>query len=175
MRADVFLADKGYAKSRSAAQALILSGAVFVNGNKISKPSEQIDENAENAVSVTQIQKYVGRGGYKLEYALEKFKVDVSDMTAIDVGASTGGFTDCLLQNGAKKVYILYLLMFALQGLGDTVQPMLSGVVELILRICVASTVALTGYEMGILLAEPTAWVGCTLYLWYHYRKKMKQ
>ena len=81
----------------------------------------------------------------------------------------------CVMAAGLSILYILYLLMFALQGLGDTVQPMLSGVVELILRICVAATVALTGYEMGILLAEPTAWVGCTLYLWYHYRKKIKQ
>ena len=105
MRADVFLADRGYAKSRSAAQTLITSGAVTVNGRLVSKPSEPIDENTDNSVVVTQSSKYVGRGGYKLEYALEKFSVDVEGMTAIDVGASTGGFTDCLLQRGAKKVF----------------------------------------------------------------------
>jgi len=81
----------------------------------------------------------------------------------------------CVMAAGLSVLYMLYLLMFALQGLGDTVQPMLSGVVELILRICVAVTVALTGYEMGIMAAEPTAWVGCTLYLWYHYREKTKK
>lgn len=105
MRADVYLASKGYAKSRSAAQALISSGAVIINGMLLSKPSERIDENAENSVVVTQRPQYVGRGGYKLEYALEKFSVDVDGMTAIDIGASTGGFTDCLLQKGAKKVF----------------------------------------------------------------------
>ena len=72
-------------------------------------------------------------------------------------------------------LYILYLLLFALQGLGDTVQPMLSGLVELALRIAVSAIVAQTGYAMGILAAEPAAWIGSTLYLWYHYRKKMKQ
>lgn len=72
-------------------------------------------------------------------------------------------------------LYMLYLYMFALQGLGDTVTSMISGFVELALRIGVATAVALTGYEMGILAAEPIAWIGCTLYLWYHYRKKMKK
>lgn len=105
MRADIFLAGKGYAKSRSLAQSLISEGAVLINGVAISKPSEQIDENAENLVVITQTQKYVGRGGYKLEYALEKFSVNVDGLTALDIGASTGGFTDCLLQNGAKKVF----------------------------------------------------------------------
>lgn len=105
MRVDVYLTNKGYSKSRSSAQSLILGGAVIINDKLVSKPSEQIDENAENSVVITQTQKYVGRGGYKLEYALEKFCVDVKGLTAIDVGASTGGFTDCLLQNGAKKVF----------------------------------------------------------------------
>ena len=105
MRADVFLTMFGYSKSRSAAQALISSESVVINGNVIIKASEQIDETADNAVVITQKQKYVGRGGVKLEYALERFAIDVSGMTAVDVGASTGGFTDCLLQNGAKKVF----------------------------------------------------------------------
>lgn len=72
-------------------------------------------------------------------------------------------------------LYTLYLLMFSLQGLGDTVTSMVSGFVELGLRIAFSITVALTGYKMGILCAEPMAWFGCTLYLWYHYRKKMKK
>ena len=80
----------------------------------------------------------------------------------------------CVMAGGLGVLYVLYLLMFALQGLGDTVQPMISGIVELALRICVAAAVALSGYEMGILAAEPVAWIGCTLYLWYHYRKRMQ-
>ena len=105
MRADVFLFSNGYSKSRSAAQTLIAEGGVSINGRKIEKPSENIDETAENRVDITSVQKFVGRGGYKLEYALEKFAIDVSGLTAIDVGASTGGFTDCLLQRGAVKVF----------------------------------------------------------------------
>lgn len=105
MRADVFLASFGYAKSRSAAQSMISEGSVIINGKRIEKASENIDENAENNVEITAKQKFVGRGGYKLEYALEKFGIDVKGMTAIDVGASTGGFTDCLLQRGAGRVF----------------------------------------------------------------------
>lgn len=105
MRIDVYLAENGYAKSRSAAQTLIDEGAVLVNNKVICKASEQIDETAENQVIVTQTSRYVGRGGYKLEYALEKFNIKVDGLTAVDVGASTGGFTDCLLQNGARKVF----------------------------------------------------------------------
>jgi 23S rRNA (cytidine1920-2'-O)/16S rRNA (cytidine1409-2'-O)-methyltransferase len=86
---------------------MISQGAVIVNGKRVEKSSENIDEKAENSVEVTSHQKFVGRGGYKLEYALEKFSLDVKGMTAIDVGASTGGFTDCLLQRGAKKVFAI--------------------------------------------------------------------
>ena len=81
----------------------------------------------------------------------------------------------CVMAAGLSVLYMLYLLMFALQGLRDTVTSMVSGFVELSLRIAVSTTVALTGYEMGILAAEPMAWIGCTVYLWYHYRKKMKK
>lgn len=105
MRADMFLSSFGYAKSRSAAQSMISEGSVIINGKRIEKASENVDENAENNVEITAKQKFVGRGGYKLEYALEKFGIDVKGMTAIDVGASTGGFTDCLLQRGAAKVF----------------------------------------------------------------------
>ena len=80
----------------------------------------------------------------------------------------------CVMSAALPVLYLLYLYMFALQGLGDTVTSMVSGFVELGLRICVAAAVAFTGYQMGILSAEPVAWTGCTLYLWYHYRKKMK-
>lgn len=105
MRADLFLFTNGYAKSRSFAQTLIAEGGVSVNGKLLLKPSENIDENRENKVEITVTQKFVGRGGYKLEYALEKFGIDVKDAIALDVGASTGGFTDCLLQKGALKVF----------------------------------------------------------------------
>lgn len=105
MRADMFLSSFGYAKSRSSAQSMISEGSVTINGKRIEKASENVDENAENSVEITAKQKFVGRGGYKLEYALEKFGIDVKGMTAIDVGASTGGFTDCLLQRGAGRVF----------------------------------------------------------------------
>ena len=105
MRADVYLVSGGFVKSRSAAQNLISKSGVSINGKLVTKPSENIDENAENTVEITQKEKYVGRGGYKLEYALEHFGISVEGMTAIDVGASTGGFTDCLLQKGAVKVF----------------------------------------------------------------------
>lgn len=81
----------------------------------------------------------------------------------------------CVMASALGILYVLYLLLFALQGLGDTVRPMISGIVELGLRVAVAVTVAWTGYEMGVFGAEVAAWTGCTLYLWYHYRKKMKQ
>ena len=80
----------------------------------------------------------------------------------------------CVMASALPILYMLYLYMFALQGLGDTVTSMVSGFVELALRITVAAAIALTGYEMGILAAEPAAWIGCTIYLWYHYRKKMQ-
>ena len=80
----------------------------------------------------------------------------------------------CTMASFLPILYMLYLFMFALQGLGDTVTSMVSGFVELGLRITIAVAVAFTGYQMGILSAEPAAWLGCTLYLWYHYRKKSK-
>jgi 23S rRNA (cytidine1920-2'-O)/16S rRNA (cytidine1409-2'-O)-methyltransferase len=103
IRADKLLYIKGLCKSRSAAQALIAEGKVLYNGKLIYKPSEPLDENGD--ITVTEEQKYVSRGGYKLEGALNEFKIDVTDDICIDIGASTGGFTDCLLQHGAKKVY----------------------------------------------------------------------
>ena len=99
-RADKLLFEKGLAKSRSAAQALINEDKVLCRGRLVIKPSEQIDVSDE--ITVTTEQKYVSRGGYKLEYALDRFGIDVKGDVCADIGASTGGFTDCLLQRGAS-------------------------------------------------------------------------
>lgn len=104
MRADVFVYSGGYAKSRNAARILIESGAVVIDGSPVTKPSEDIDEKNEHTVEITQTEKYVSRGGLKLEAALNAFGIDVIGMDAIDIGASTGGFTDCLLKHGATHV-----------------------------------------------------------------------
>lgn len=105
MRADVLIYKKGIAKSRENAKKLIADGAVIINDKVVVKPSEDFDENCEITLMQSDINKYVSRGGLKLEYALEQFGIDVCGMTALDIGASTGGFTDCLLKHGAKKVY----------------------------------------------------------------------
>ncbi len=104
MRADLYIFTVGKAKSRSAAKALIEAGAVLLDGKPLSKPAEDVDESAEHTVEITQTEKFVGRGGLKLEAALDAFKIDVRGLDAIDIGASTGGFTDCLLQRGAESV-----------------------------------------------------------------------
>ncbi len=105
MRADVLLYKKGIAKSRENAKKLINDGAVLINGRLVLKPSEDFDEASAVALADSDINKYVSRGGLKLEKALEEFKIEVTGMTALDIGASTGGFTDCLLKHGASKVY----------------------------------------------------------------------
>ena len=102
-RIDIFLVEHGLAESREQAKRLILAGAVTVNGDTRIKPGQRVPPNAK--VVVQEPQKYVSRGGFKLEKALSIFDVDVQDRVALDVGASTGGFTDCLLQHGAKFVY----------------------------------------------------------------------
>ena len=105
MRADIFLFSRGFAKSRSHAAALIETG-VKICGKRVAKPSQDIPENtAADEIEIENPSKYVSRGGYKLEGAIEAFSLDVAGMTALDLGASTGGFTDCLLKHGAKKVY----------------------------------------------------------------------
>ena len=104
MRADLFLAKGGYAASRTRAQELIASGCVTVDGKVIKKASEEIVE-GEHRVSVEETLAYVSRGGLKLEAALDRFLPKINGITALDVGASTGGFTDCLLTRGAAKVY----------------------------------------------------------------------
>ena len=107
MRLDKYITDKGFAESRTRAEKLILSGAVKIDGSIKQKPSFDVDENSEHIIEVVDDQKFVSRGGYKLEGALECFKIEVSGLEIIDVGASTGGFTDCLLQRGAKSVLAL--------------------------------------------------------------------
>ena len=103
-RLDVLLFQRSLAQSRSHAQALIMEGVVYVNGQKADKPGTSFKSDVIIDVKKSSM-KYVSRGGLKLEAALEYFEIDVSDKIALDIGASTGGFTDCLLQNGAKKVY----------------------------------------------------------------------
>ncbi len=103
MRADVFLTEGGYAPSRQRARTLIESGRVRIDGVTVVKPAQNIADGAHE-VSVEDDLPYVGRGGLKLAAALDAFRVDPLGKTALDVGASTGGFTDCLLQRGASRV-----------------------------------------------------------------------
>ena len=104
IRLDVLLVEKGFVESRQKAQTTIMSGLVFVNNQKVDKPGTNVAEDAEIEVRGNAL-KYVSRGGLKLEGALMTFGIDVEDYVCIDVGSSTGGFTDCLLQRGAKRVY----------------------------------------------------------------------
>lgn len=104
MRIDVYLAAAGYTGSRKKAQDLIDAGAVTVDGVRIKKPSELINETVEHSVVIEQVFPYVSRGGVKLRAALDAFGINVNQKKAVDVGSSTGGFTDCLLQRGAARV-----------------------------------------------------------------------
>ena len=105
-RIDKLLVDQGLVESRTRAQALIMAGAVLVNEQRVNKPSDLVDPTSELRIkgSDDPAHRYVGRGGVKLEAALKTFKVDVGGLSCLDVGASTGGFTDCLLQHGASRV-----------------------------------------------------------------------
>ena len=103
-RLDVLLVEKGLAESREKAKAIIMSGIVYVEGEKEDKAGSSFPENANIEVRGKTL-KYVSRGGLKLEKAMESFPVELTDKVCMDVGASTGGFTDCMLQNGASKVY----------------------------------------------------------------------
>ena len=105
-RLDVLLTEQGYADSRSKAQAIIMSGLVYVNGQKADKPGVAYEETVELEVRGA-VCPYVSRGGLKLEKALRDFGVKPVDFVCSDSGASTGGFTDCLLQQGAKKVFAI--------------------------------------------------------------------
>jgi 23S rRNA (cytidine1920-2'-O)/16S rRNA (cytidine1409-2'-O)-methyltransferase len=103
VRLDKLLFERGLVESREKAKALILAGNVLVNEQVVDKAGSLIKH--DDRVSLKERMKYVSRGGLKLEHALNEFTLDVNDTIAMDVGASTGGFTDCLLQNGAAKVY----------------------------------------------------------------------
>jgi hemolysin TlyA family protein len=103
LRLDQLLVGKGLFPSREQARRAVMAGDVKVGTRIASKPSELLGE--ETAISIKPMRKYVGRGALKLESALDYFKIDVRRKTALDIGASTGGFTDCLLQRGAGKVY----------------------------------------------------------------------
>ncbi len=102
-RLDVLLFEKGLVESRSKAQALVMAGTVLVNGQKITKAGMQVSD--EDIIEIEKQNPYVSRGGLKLESVLNLFDIDFTDKVCIDIGASTGGFTDCMLQHGAKKVY----------------------------------------------------------------------
>lgn len=107
MRLDVFLAASGFARSRTEAKQLIEEGAVSAGGRILDKPSLSVDGLEESIVLNRSARQYASRGGTKLEGALSAFGIDVRGVRAIDVGASSGGFTDCLLQNGAARVIAL--------------------------------------------------------------------
>lgn len=104
-RIDKLLVDRGLASSRTKAQALVMSGVVLVNEQLVAKPSQTFSSQADIRLKGDDAAtKYVGRGGLKLEAALREFHVDVTGLICLDVGASTGGFTDCLVQHGARRV-----------------------------------------------------------------------
>jgi 23S rRNA (cytidine1920-2'-O)/16S rRNA (cytidine1409-2'-O)-methyltransferase len=102
-RLDAALVERGLCESREKAQRAIMAGQVTVNGQRAHKSSNRVQ--ATDELALTEAEKFVSRGGQKLEHALEHFKLDVAGKTAVDLGASTGGFTDCLLQRGATRVY----------------------------------------------------------------------
>ena len=103
-RLDVLLVEKNLAASREKAKAIIMSGVVFVDGQREDKAGATFEETLPIEIKGNTL-KYVSRGGLKLEKAMKEFDITLSDKVCMDVGASTGGFTDCMLQNGAKKVY----------------------------------------------------------------------
>ena len=103
LRLDQALVDHGLCDSREKAKRAVMAGQVKINDRVAAKPSETVK--SEDKLELIAAEKYVSRGGYKLEHALDHFAFGVTDLTAIDLGASTGGFTDCLLQRSAKKVF----------------------------------------------------------------------
>ena len=106
IRLDVALVEKGFAESREKAKAMIMAGIVFVNNQKSDKAGNNVKD--DDIIEVRgETLKYVSRGGLKLEKAVSSFDLNLNDYICADIGASTGGFTDCMLQNGAKKVYAI--------------------------------------------------------------------
>ena len=108
-RIDKLLVERGLAESRTKAQAMVMAGVVLADEQRVEKPSQQIDPNSTIRIKGGDdpTNRYVGRGGLKLAAALREFQIDVAGLTCLDVGASTGGFTDCLLQHGAKRIVAL--------------------------------------------------------------------
>ena len=104
-RIDSLLVERGLAESRTKAQALIMAGEVLVEGKPVIKPGTLVKEEA--TIAILEPPPFVSRGGVKLDYALDQLQLDVSDKVVADIGASTGGFTDCLLQRGASRVYAI--------------------------------------------------------------------
>ena len=104
-RIDSLLVDRGLVESRAKAQALIMAGEVVVEGKAAIKPGTLVAEEA--AITIVEPPPFVSRGGIKLDHALDKFQLDVSSKVVADIGASTGGFTDCLLKRGASRVYAI--------------------------------------------------------------------
>ncbi|MCR4806864.1 MAG: TlyA family RNA methyltransferase [Lachnospiraceae bacterium] len=104
-RLDVILINRGYASSREKAKAMIMAGSVFVKGQREDKAGSMFEEEGIDLTVKGSPLKYVSRGGLKLEKALKEFPIDLNGCICMDIGASTGGFTDCMLQNGAAKVY----------------------------------------------------------------------
>lgn len=102
-RLDILIAQRGLAESRERAKAYIMAGVVYVNGQKEDKAGLKVD--VTSSIEVREKMRYVSRGGFKLEKAMAQFPIELEGKTCMDVGASTGGFTDCMLQNGAVKVY----------------------------------------------------------------------
>src|SRR5512143_694733 len=105
-RIDKILVERGLVESRTRAQALILAGQVLVREQRIDKPGQLVESDAEIRIK-RETPRYVSRGGLKLETALREFKIDAAGKNCLDVGASTGGFTDCLLQHGAARVWAI--------------------------------------------------------------------
>jgi 23S rRNA (cytidine1920-2'-O)/16S rRNA (cytidine1409-2'-O)-methyltransferase len=104
-RIDSLLVERGLVESRAKAQALVMAGEVVVGGNTVTKPGTLVAEEA--VINVLQPPPFISRGGIKLEHALNQFQLDVTIKVAADIGASTGGFTDCLLKRGASRVYAI--------------------------------------------------------------------
>ena len=104
IRLDQYLVQNGMLQSRERAKAMIMAGVVYINGQKADKAGDTVPEGAVVEVRGKDIG-YVSRGGLKLEKAMKEFPLTPADKVCMDIGASTGGFTDCMLQNGARKVY----------------------------------------------------------------------
>jgi len=102
-RIDLLIVQKGLIETREKARAVIMAGQVYINTQKIDKPGTKVDKNSD--IEIREGLKYVSRGGLKLEKAINTFNICLDNKVCIDIGASTGGFTDCMLQNGAKKVF----------------------------------------------------------------------